>query len=292
MRGDADHEPTASVIIPVNAQGDLDNVRSIIDDIARYDGRNVLELILVVNNYPPDQPPASIESFQELGIRVVSIPDVRRPGEAVGFTARIPGVRAARSEICLLFDADCRIPDSTSLFDWYIEQLSSGAHAAYSHVAYHDLRPRWSVRARVAIHHLSRWVKREVLRIPTTRGSNYAVRRSTMIELYDAGMLADEMNVGPSMKARAGRVTYSGSRRLVVLTSGRMFSGGWTKLARYLIYRLKYNCRVLPVRAGVAGHTGRENDPVRRYVNNRPVTRGTVTPGSHPGVGSVARHRR
>ncbi len=113
-----------------------------------------------------------------------------------------------------------------------------------------------------------------------------------MIELYDAGMLADEMNVGPTMKARAGHVAYSGARRLVVLTSGRMFSGGWIKLLRYLIYRLKYNIRVLPVRSGVAGRTRRENDPVRRYVDNRPVTDGAPPGGADHGAGLVSGHRR
>jgi hypothetical protein len=201
-------------------------------------------------------------------------------------------VRAADSDICLLFDADCRIPDPTSLIDWYVERFRAGAHAAYTHVAYYDLVPRWSVYTRVAVHHAARWFKRAVLRIPTTRGSNYAVKRSTMIALYDSGMLADEMNVGPTMKAHAGRVAYSGSKRLAVLTSGRMFSGGWIGLARYLIYRLKYNLRVLPVRPGVARHTGRENDPIRRYVDNRPVTVDTSTSGCRERAGLATRRRR
>jgi hypothetical protein len=253
------------VIVPVNAQGDLDNVRNILGDLGRYDGGHRLETILVVNNYPAAQPPSAIESLRELGARVVSIPSVRRPGEAVGFTARIPGLRAAESDLGLLFDADCRIPDPTALIDWYVARLGAGAYAAYTRVDYYDLKPVWSVSARIAVHHAARWVKRAILRIPTTRGSNYAVRRKVLLELYDNGMLADEMNVGPNMKALGGKVEYSGSHRLVVLTSGRMFSGGWLKLVRYLHYRLKYNVRVLPVRSGVALHTGRERDSVRRY---------------------------
>jgi hypothetical protein len=39
----------------------------------------------------------------------------------------------------------------------------------------------------------------------------------------------------------------------------------------YYVYRLRYNLRVLPVRAGVARRTGREHDPVRRYENNSVV---------------------
>ena len=271
MRGDATRAPDASVVVPVNAQGDLENVHNLLDDLARYRGKHAVEVLLVVNNYPAAAPPAAIEAFRSLGVRVVAIPDVRRPGEAVGFTARIPGVREAECESVLLFDADCRIPDPTALIDWYVLRMTAGALAAYTHVDYYDVKPGASIRARLATHHAARWFKRNVLRVPTTRGSNYAVRRRVLLALYDQGMLADEMNVGPNMKSLGGPVAYSGARQLRVLTSGRMFGGGWIKLARYLIYRLRYNVRVLPVRAGVAGRTGREKDPVRRYVNNRPV---------------------
>lgn len=271
MRGDARTSPEASVIIPVNAQGDLENVGTILADLSRYRGPHRLEIVFVVNNYPADAPPGAIERYRELGVRVIAIPNVRRPGEAVGFTARIPGLREARSEFGLLFDADCRIPDPSALIDWYVARMGEGASVAYTHVDYHDLKSVWSVRVRIVAHHAARWFKRVVLGIPTTRGSNYAVRRSKLLELYDAGLLADEMNVGPAMKASGGRIAYSNARRLRVLTSGRMFSGGWVRLARYLRYRLRYNLQVLPVRPGVARYTGRQNDPVRRYVDNRPV---------------------
>jgi hypothetical protein len=35
-----------------------------------------------------------------------------------------------------------------------------------------------------------------------------------------------------------------------VLTSGRKFSGGWRRLARYLRYRLLYNVRLIRTRDG------------------------------------------
>ncbi|MGH7202579.1 MAG: hypothetical protein ACREJB_18375, partial [Planctomycetaceae bacterium] len=69
----------------------------------------------------------------------------------------------------------------------------------------------------------------------------------------------------------AGRVAYSGRSELAVLTSGRMFRPGWKRILPYFLYRLRYNLRVLPVRNDVARRTGRERDPVRRYVDNRPV---------------------
>jgi hypothetical protein len=193
------------------------------------------------------------------------------PGEAPGLSARIRGVREASTENVILFDADCRIPDATALIDWYVDQLEGGAGVAYTHVGYFDYAPLWAIRVRFAVHHASRWFKRVVLRIPTTRGSNYASRRGKLLELYDAGMVADDMNVGPVTKAAGGRIAYSGAGDLQVLTSGRMFSGNWRKLLPYYAYRLAYNIRVIRVRPNAARHTGRENDPIRRYVNGRPV---------------------
>ena len=79
------------------------------------------------------------------------------------------------------------------------------------------------------------------------------------------------MNVGPSVKSIGVKVDYNSKKEMVVMTSGRMFSGGWYKLFKYLLYRLRYNIRVLPVRADAKSHTNREDDPVRRYINNKPV---------------------
>jgi hypothetical protein len=189
----------------------------------------------------------------------------------VGFSARIPGLRAASSENAILFDADCRIPHASALLDWYIRQLKAGAQVAYTHVDYYDLHDHWVVRTRIRIHHLARWAKRNIFRIPTTRGSNYAVKCSVLLQLYDKGMLADELNVGPAVKSTGGRVVYSGSKELMALTSGRMFTNDWKKLLRYVRYRLLYNLRVLPVRPNVARYTKRERDPVRRYIDNKPV---------------------
>lgn len=263
--------PDVSVIVPVNAQGDLENVRTLLADVAKYDGPLSVETILVVNNFPESEVPPGVDELTRLATVVLTIPDVRKPGEAVGFSARIPGIRAASSQCCVLFDADCRIPDPTALLDWYFEQFRRGADAAYTHVAYHDYDDVLSVRLNFAVHHTARWVKRRLLGIPTTRGSNYTVRRDVMLELYDQGLLADEMNVGPTMKRLKGPVVYGSDKKLTVYTSGRMFSPGWRNLLPYFFYRLRYNLRVLPVRPNVASVTGRENDPVRRYKDNAPI---------------------
>lgn len=271
LLGGAEATPAASIVVPVNAQGDIQNVLALLDDLAQYHGCHKLEIILVVNNFPPDEPPPQLNRLRQLGVQVLAISNVRKPGEAVGFSARIPGVRAARADAVILFDADCRVPNPTALLDWYVKQFRQGASAAYTHVAYYDYPNALSVRLRFAIHHAARWFKRRMLGIPTTRGSNYAVRRETMLNLYDQGMLADEMNVGPTIKATSGRVVYSGRKALTVLTSGRMFRPGWKRIIPYFTYRLRYNLRVLPVRNNVAQYTGRERDPVRKYVDNRPV---------------------
>lgn len=271
LRGAPAMLPDASIAIPVNAQGDLENVLQTLADIVDYTGPYTFEVILVVNNYPPESEPAAVEEFRESGLYVLAIPNVRRPGEAPGFTARFRGVEAATTENVLLFDADCRIPDATALLNWYVEQFKAGAKAAYTHVDYYGLKKRPSIRAKMITHHYSRWFKRTIFGIPTTRGSNYAVNRSLAMQYYQQGMLADEMNVGPTFKKFGQKVAYSGAKELTVYTSGRMFRGGWLRLVQYLVYRLRYNLRVLPVGPDVAQRTGREKDPVRKYVDNVPI---------------------
>jgi hypothetical protein len=253
LRGESAAPPDASIVIPVNVQSDLEGVLHVVDEIASYEGRRTFEVVLVINNYPPDKPPKELRTYARAGMRTVGVPSAWRSGEVVSFTARVPGARAAASRFLVHFDADCRILNARALLDWYVDEFERGAHAAYTHVGYYDLRPLWSVRARIAIHHGARWVKRVVLRIPTIRGSNYATDRSLFLALYDRGLLTDDLNVGPAVKASGGSISYGGAGELQVLTSGRRFGGGWWKLARYLWYRTRYNIRVLPVRTPAPG---------------------------------------
>ena len=263
VRGDRALPPDASIAIPVNAQADLENVLVVLSDIARYRGKRTFEVVLVINNYPADDPPEEIATYAGAGMHVVAVPNVWRAGEAVCLSARVPGIRAAEADRILLFDADCRIPEPTLLLDWYVDQFRSGAKVAYTRVGHYDLRPLWSVRARIAAHHLSRWVKRVLLRIPTTRGSNYGVDRTAFLRAYEGGLLTDDLNVGPAVKAAGGRVVYSGAPRLQVLTSGRKFRGGWRRLARYLRYRLLYNVRLLRAQAGKHARKSYHQRPLR-----------------------------
>lgn len=270
IRGRPDQIPDASIIIPVNAQGDLDNVLHVITDIARYDGENSLEILIVVNNYAPDKTP-DVQRHKDLGINVLTIPNVRRQGEIVSFTARVPGVRAASSENTILFDADCKLIDPTLLIDWYIREMKAGAALAYTHVDYFALNPGLIVKLRVFLHHASRWIKRVLLRIPTARGSSYAVNRTIFLQAYESDMLADELNVGPVIKSMGHKIAYTQAREMRVLTSGRMFKGGWVELFKYFRYRLRYNLKMLPVGRDTRKRTNRHKAPIRRYVNNEPI---------------------
>lgn len=267
LRGDPSRKPDGSIIIPVNAQSDLDRVWVVINDLLGYRGGRTFEIIVMVNNYPPAEPP-SLAAFHQAGIRVISQPDIRLPGIRVAVTARVHGARIATAPLTIHIDADCRVPDPTALLDWYVEQFASGARAAYTPVNFCDLQDDAATRARIAIHHLTRWFKRRVMGIPTIRGSNFAIDRDLFIALFDAGYLPADFSIGPVLRARKAPVAYNGSPRLAVLTSGRYFERGWRELVRYLMYRLRYNVQMLRVRVGMTNpddHQANSDRPYRIY---------------------------
>lgn len=243
LRGDPARPPRLSIVVPVNARSDLSNVLNLVSDVAWYQGQQTAEIILVVNNFPPEHPPFEIEQYRGYGMEVLAIPKIVAVG-GIAIAARIPGVQQAQSEWVISFDADCRIPDSAALLEWYALQFEKGVDLAYTHVDYYDLPPGFSVQVRMFIHHASRWFRRVVLRMPTSRGSNYGVRRRRMLDLYQQGKIPYDFHVGPVMKAIGGRLAYSGARELTVYTSGRFFSGGWKELLDYLFWRLGYYYRI------------------------------------------------
>jgi hypothetical protein len=57
IRGDRSRQPDGSIVIPVNAQSDLERVWVVINDLLAYHGRHTFEIIVMVNNYPADSPP-------------------------------------------------------------------------------------------------------------------------------------------------------------------------------------------------------------------------------------------
>ncbi|CAG0960019.1 hypothetical protein ANRL3_00817 [Anaerolineae bacterium] len=249
LRGDLAVTPSASIIIPVNAQGDdLEYALQILADIARYRGKHSFEVILNINNYPTDTPPPELESYGNLGIRVIGIPNVKRPDEKVWISARMAGVKIAASGNLIFPDADERIANPTEMLDWFVEQLNGGAQLAYARVTYYDLADTLSLQVRIMIHHLANTFKRIILGIPTARGGSYAFQRSTLLQLYEKRMLYDDINVGPAVKSIGGKVVYSGafgSDKLTILTSGRKIESGWLPMINYLRWRWEYNFRVL-----------------------------------------------
>ena len=74
LAGDRRHRPDASVIIPVNAQGDVSTVLPLLTSLGQYPGPHSVEIILVINNYDPGAPPHEIKDFRALGVRVVQHP--------------------------------------------------------------------------------------------------------------------------------------------------------------------------------------------------------------------------
>ncbi len=260
------------MVIPENAQGDLQKALRLLTDLSLYNGEHSLEIILVINNYPPQEPPPEAEQYRELAITVVLVPNARRPGIVAPLSARMCGVEAAVSDLVILFDADCRVPFANDLLDWYIQQYKMGAKLAYTPVDYYELDDHWSIRFRIRIHHLTRWVKRVPLRIPTSRGSNYAADRHLMLTLYAEDYLADDLNVGRTFKSTGAKIAYCGAPNLKVFTSGRMFTPrGVYRLYRYFKYRLRYNLKVLPVRRDAYLYTGRIGEETRSYVDGKPV---------------------
>jgi len=247
LRGEPVLPPEASVVIPINARKDLINVLQIIGDITAYQGKHRLEIVLVINNYHPNSPPKEIEEFRALGLVVLAIPKLLVPRETI-FSARIPGVRAASSEKTIHFDADCRVPHATHLIDWYIEQFDRGAQLAYTYVGYYDLPTSLSSKVWIMIHRAFRWFKRVILRIPVSRGSNYAVIRSLILHLYDKGWLSYDIKVGTMIKSIGGKISYSGEKNLMVLTSGRNFRGNWKESFEYTAWRMGYYRRLAPLR--------------------------------------------
>ena len=247
LRGNSHIPPRASIVIPVNAQKDLSRVLNVASDLVGYRGSQPIEIILVVNNYPENIPPEEIQTYQRLGFKVLGIEKVTHRG-GVALAARIPGIELAKSENVLLFDADCRIPNPTALLDWYIDQLNSGADLAYTHVDYFDLPAGFVIKLRMFIHHASRWYKRVLLGIPTSWGSNYAMKRKLILELFTDERVHYDIQIGPVIKALGKKIMYSGANEHVVLTSGRFFSNSWKELFAYLIWRIGYYFRVKPTK--------------------------------------------
>lgn len=264
LRGQTNLNPDASIIIPVNAQSDLQKVQNILLDISNYKGLHRIELVLVINNYSPDSPTHFIKECLSKGIKVLAVPQILNEEEINSLTqrlygpkvkrssnltsarsfrifkARILGSKIASSEILIHFDSDCRIPNITALLDWYVKELQSGTKLAYTHVDYYELPSGLATKIYLRIHHWFRWAKRSLLGIPTSRGSNYALLRTPFIVLFENNNLNADNKVGPSYKKRDWKISYNKNSELVVFTSGRDFVKNWRSLWEYGVWRINY----------------------------------------------------
>jgi len=144
-------------------------------------------------------------------------------------------------------DCDVEIPDVTAYIDWYCGKIGEGCGVAYSRVKYVDLDGRISSHAGLAIHHVTRWIKRNLFRLPTTQG-NFAIRRDLFEKLYREGRISIELQVGPSARLDREEVAYSSSKKHRILTSGRAWNIAWGELVPYFYYRLKVNLKALPAK--------------------------------------------
>lgn len=257
--------PGITVVVPVNAQSDLEIVDRLLDDLHPWLAEGTGVLLLVINNFD-GAVPAEVTHLSARGASVITEPRLTiRHGEVPPVAARAVGARHSQSGLLVHLDADVRVPDSVALMRWYANQYTSGAGVAATAVEFHQIPHGLSIRARIAAHRVARWVKRVALGTPVTRGSNYATDRDLFLAAYDRGMIADELNVGPALVALGARYAYSGDRSLRVLTSARRLRGGWMRLFRYLGYRLAYNLRALPVSERAADRTRRWQDPDSRW---------------------------
>jgi hypothetical protein len=241
LLGDALLRPSGSIVIPINACEDVNNFIQTMTDIVKYKGKHTFEIITVINNYPEYDPPCEIEIFSKLGLQVLNIPNICIPGVSIPISARALGVEAASSDVIILFDADCRIPNITPLLDHYVEKINSGYLLAYTNVHFSDLPRGNTVPIRVRFHHLARSIKRNVLKIPTSRGSNYAINRAIFLKLYETKKLRHDIQIGPNVKALGGKCSYSDDRNLSVLTSARKMRTGLWRIVRYVLRRLLSN---------------------------------------------------
>lgn len=262
--------PDTAIIIPVNAQGDLQKVLDLLEDISQYQGEDRFHIILVVNNFDPEQPPtAELELYEQLGVQTVSVPELGgHAGIPPALRARMYGLPYAKVRACCFFDADCRIPDPTSCLKWYCESFRDAeVMLAYTKIGYYNWPRRLGMRAWLLVHYTWRAFKRRCLRIPTPQGASYGIDRDLKKELFDGGYLADETAIGRLVKAFGHKTVFAGETSRRVMADGRMYqnASAFRLFTGYAFRRLRINLNSMFVRRDAADRTGREEDKVHDY---------------------------
>mgnify|MGYP002624268000 CR=1 FL=1 len=255
--------PDAAIIIPVNARCDLCRVVDLLEDIARYDGPDRFQILLVVNNYDPDHPPTEhLELYSRLGVQTVAVTEL--PGDSrisPALRARMLALPYTNTRACIFFDADCRIPDPGRCLGWYCQSFRDpDVMLAYTKVGYYNWPDRLPVQLWLAVHYGWRAFKRNCLRVPTPRGSSYAIDRNLKQRLFEDGYLADETALGRLVKGFGYRSSYTRAKSCRVLTDGRVFQRARVHrlFTKYAFRRLKINVNNLIIRQDAARYTGRK----------------------------------
>lgn len=263
--------PDLAIIVPVNARGDLSKTLDLLADIAHYEGRLRFQIILVVNNFDPDNPPEqAMKTYRNWGVQTLSSATLDgNTGVPPALRARMLALPMARTVNCVFFDADCRIPDATACFNWYHQALcESAVMLAYTKVDYYNWPShRFAMRVWLHVHHLWRAFKRICLQVPTPRGSSYGINRDLKRQLFEDGYLADETGLGRVVKAFGHQSMYTGNDDCKVLTDGRMFENAQAHklFTRYAMRRLRINLVSMVVRPDAANHTGRKGESAHQY---------------------------
>jgi hypothetical protein len=247
LRGTAEADPNASLIVPISARSGFSLIQGLIGDLARYRGSYTLEIILMVAASLAGSAPEEIEHLRGLGLQVIAAPEGGQNWEAVQLEARAQGVEAARAGITLHFSPDARLPDATALIDWYIQSLYSVYQLAYSQISYYGLPDGMNTRLSLALVDTFRKVKRVLLGVPTTRGSNYAINRHLFLKLYESGKLTVDLPVGLAVRLAEARSRYSSERRLQVYLSAHKYSPQSLLNLHRILRRLRYNLRAIPL---------------------------------------------
>lgn len=263
-------EPSLAIVIPVNAKGDLNNVLLLLQDISKYAGKNRFQVILVVNNYPPEAPPSDfLDLYRAAGAEVLALPVlVGHAGIPPGLKARMAALQTVQCRAAVFFDADCRIPHPTKCLDWYAHAFTDpSTKLAYTRIAYFNWPSGVGMWLWLRVHYLWRWTKRNLLRVPTPQGASYAMDQKLKCQLYEQGYLADETAIGRLAQSFKHKTVYNGSRSCQITTDARMYENA-KPLRMFTIYawrRIRINVASFIIRQDSAEHTGRENDQPHHY---------------------------
>ena len=262
--------PDLAIIVPVNAKGGLANALFLLKDVSQYAGALRFQVILVVNNYDPEDPPKEFfDVYRKAGVVVLEFPQLPgHSGVPPGLRARMAGLSHVNCRGSVFFDADCRIPHPIQCSGWYCKAFENPeVKLAYTRIAYFNWPPGLGMWLWLRVHYSWRWTKRNLMRIPTPQGASYAMDVKLKEKLYNEGYLADETAIGRLAQRFDHKSMFNGSKSCRILTDARMYENARPSrlFTVYALRRIRINLASLVVRNDSAEHAGRENDNPHQY---------------------------